>query len=281
MQIKHFENKSDQLKWIADNQNILKAQRRAEKKNSDSINVLSFAVNNRGERLKSMANGENEDMEPGVLRIKVVLNTTNLLDSHGDVHLPGIWKKTLAETALFYLTQEHDLCFDKIISDEIKAYTQVFNWKDLGFNYDGKTEALVFEATVREEDNELMYSKYKRGKVHQHSVGMMYMKDFFCYNSNDPDYAQFKDAWDKYYPEITNKDLADQQGWFYAVTEAKLIEGSAVPLGSNPITPTLEVTEVIPSDDNQEETNQADTNKSLDQNNEPAAATRLSNHLLI
>ena len=37
----------------------------------------------------------------------------------------------------------------------------------------------------------------------------------------------------------TGKEQAEEQGYFWAVTQAKLIEGSAVVLGSNPITPTL------------------------------------------
>ena len=33
---------------------------------------------------------------------------------------------------------------------------------------------------------------------------------------------------------------AKDRGWFYAITEAKLVEGSAVVMGSNIVTPTLE-----------------------------------------
>jgi hypothetical protein len=42
---------------------------------------------------------------------------------------------------------------------------------------------------------------------------------------------------------IANKSAADEKGYFWAVTEAKLIEISAVVIGSNRITPTQSVTE--------------------------------------
>ncbi len=38
-----------------------------------------------------------------------------------------------------------------------------------------------------------------------------------------------------------NKEEAENQGYFWAVKEAKVLEGSAVPIGSNTATPTLEV----------------------------------------
>ena len=53
------------------------------------------------------------------------------------------------------------------------------------------------------------------------------------------DLTEFE-AWEKYYPMIANKELADSKGYFWAVKEAKMIEESAVPVGSNSITPTLE-----------------------------------------
>ena len=32
-----------------------------------------------------------------------------------------------------------------------------------------------------------------------------------------------KENWDKYYPEIINKDVADSMGYFWAVTTAKIM----------------------------------------------------------
>ena len=54
-------------------------------------------------------------------------------------------------------------------------------------------------------------------------------------------YSSEKANWDKYYPMVANKELADQKGFFWAVTEAKVIEGSAVVKGSNECTPVMEI----------------------------------------
>lgn len=56
------------------------------------------------------------------------------------------------------------------------------------------------------------------------------------------DYPEEKKNWDKFYPMIANKE--DVGKYFFAVTEAKIIEGSAVTRASNPATPTESVQEI-------------------------------------
>lgn len=107
-----------------------------------------------------------------------------------------------------------------------------------------KLEVLVYEAVIKKERNEFMFNQYKSGYVLNHSVGMRYVKLFFCYNSDLPEYASDKQNFDKYYPMILNKDEADKSGYFWAVTEAKKIEGSPITKGSNFLTPVLSM-EVI------------------------------------
>ncbi len=268
LKIKHFDNQEDQFKWLVENQANLKAQRKSEPKKSDSFSSYSFAINEKGERLKSEDMIDNPGLDNGVLKIRCVINTTGLLDSHCDVHIPGLWKKTLSENKYMYLCQEHELTFEGIISegDAVKAYTKNFTWKELGFDFDGTTEALVFDCIVKECDNEFMFKKYKEGKVRNHSVRMVSVKEYFCMNSTEPSYAQYKDNYDKYIGFVANKTVAEEKGWFYAVTEAKAIEGSAVVRGSNYATPTLNVEE-----DNKN--NQAD-NTSLDNQEPPTAGTQ-------
>ena len=53
------------------------------------------------------------------------------------------------------------------------------------------------------------------------------------------DYEKEKAVYDKYIDDILNKEEVKKDGYFWAVTEAKAIEGSAVPIGSNTITPTI------------------------------------------
>ena len=89
-----------------------------------------------------------------------------------------------------------------------------------------------------------MFERYKNKKVKNHSVGMQYVKLMLAINSDD--YPTEKEIWDKYYPAIANKKAADDAGFFWAIKEAKALEGSAVPLGSNFATPTLEPDNTTP-----------------------------------
>ena len=239
---KEFSNEREEFDYMASNQSLIKAQRNSESKCTDSFSMQSYAINNKGERLKSE---DESDKDTGVIKIKAVINATNILDSHKDLHLPGIWKKSISEKKLIYLCQEHNLSFKGIITDNVKAYTETKTFKEIGYDLEGNTELLIFEAEISKERNPYMYEQYKKGYVRNHSVRMRYVKELFCMNSEESDHTQYKENWDKYYPMIANKEAAEKIRWFYAVKEAKVQdEGSAVVKGSNEFTPTVTVEEV-------------------------------------
>ncbi len=245
LKIKKFATEAETFKWLVDNQKLLKAQRRASNKESDGLGFqfVSFAVNEKGERLKADAVNIIEDT--GKIRVKVIINATNILDSHRDVHQKGIWKKSLTEKLFLYLCQEHDLSFKGIISDEVKAYTQVFTFAELGADYEGDCECLVFDCIIESSRNKFMYDQYKKGYVRNHSVRMQYVKEYFCLDSEDPEHTQFKENYDKYSLTVANKEALVNCKWFYAVTEAKVVdEGSACVKGSCFVTPVLEIEQV-------------------------------------
>lgn len=243
IEIKEFSSQDEQLKWLFENRNNISAQRKSISKESDEIAFISFAVDEKGEQVKA-ENPIPEDADK--LKVKIVINTTGLLDSHSDVHIPGLWKKTLSESKMFYHIQEHRFDFRGIISDEVKAYTEDMTWKSLGADFGGKTEALIFESIILKDRNEYMFEQYRKGYVRNHSVGMRYIKDYFCINSDA--YPDQKENWDKYIKYVANKEEAEAKNYFWAVTEAKIIEGSAVVRGSNWATPTESVTEVKEAD---------------------------------
>ena len=72
---------------------------------------------------------------------------------------------------------------------------------------------------------------------------MQYVKIQLAVNSEDKYFREEKETWDKYVNEIVNREHAEEKGYFFAVTEAKIIEGSAVLVGSNRVTPTLNTSE--------------------------------------
>ena len=112
------------------------------------------------------------------------------------------------------------------------------SFKELGFELDGTTQALVFNAKVKKERNAYMFDQYKNGYVNEHSVGMQYVKLSLAINSESKDDAEEKALWDEYSTVVANKEVLED-GYFWVVKEAKVIEGSAVPMGSNSFTPTI------------------------------------------
>lgn len=240
LEIPKFNSKKELFNFLHENKNSLISQKKSITKHADGF---SFCKNENIKNEKSFKN-TTKDIEQDVINVKAVINTTNILDSHGDVHIPNIWNKSIKENKRIMHLQEHQSYrFDKIIADgaDLKVYTRVFNWKDLGFNYEGKTEALMFDSKVRKSRNKFMFEHYKQGYVKNHSVGMQYVKYVLCINSEEEEHKEEKDNYNKYINQIINKEQAEEKGYFWAVLEAKILEGSAVPIGSNELTPTYSV----------------------------------------
>jgi hypothetical protein len=230
----------DIFKHLKDNKDALIAEKKFKIKQADSVSYNVPLANIKGEAVKSGLTDSNADIE--TIKATVVINTTNILDSHGDVHIPGIWNKSLKELKRVYLLQEHQMKFDKIITDKVKASVKNISWSELGFpEFKGSTQALIFETEIDSDRNEYMFEQYLKGYVNNHSIGMSYVNLFLCINSEEKYYREEKDNWDKYIGEVVNQDKAIEQGYFWAVTEAKIVEGSAVPIGSNYATPTISV----------------------------------------
>lgn len=256
---KEFANKEELFKALRENKNTLIAQKKAILKEADSTTYYIEVINSKGEAIKADSGSYNDDVSK--LKAKLVINTTNLLDSHGDVHLKGIWSKTVKEQKNILLLQEHRMAFDHIISDSVTASVKNMTWKSLGFDFEGNTEALVFETEIEKGRNEFMFNQYAKGYVKEHSVGMRYVKIELAINSESKWDVEEKEIWDKYYSEIANKELADERGYFWAVSEAKAIEGSAVVKGSNYATPTISIEAVKNDTSNESEPSSDDTQK--------------------
>ncbi len=134
------------------------------------------------------------------------------------------------------------MSFNGEISDEVKASVKNFIFNELGFDSDLKTQALIFDSIVRRDKNLAMFDRYRKHEVKNHSVSMSYVKMGLAIN-DDQHVAQF-DLWNKHVNSVANLQDVEDVGFFWAITEAKIRrEGSAVLLGSNFVTPTLEVSE--------------------------------------
>ena len=246
---KEFATKDDLFKDLIANKSKLISLKKSQEKKADAVSLF-YSETGVDKGIVSKADVVIEDLESLTeLTVKVVINTTNLLDSHGDVHIDGIWNKALKDNSTFLHLQEHDKSFNNVISDDAKAAVKSMGWADLGLNFEGKTQALIFDSVIQKKRNPFMLSQYANKWVKNHSVGMRYVQMNLAINSEAEWNKEEKEVWDKYYPVIANKEAADQKGYFWAVTEAKIIEGSAVVFGSNFATPTLSEKNQEPSED--------------------------------
>jgi hypothetical protein len=239
-----FETKEQLFKHLKDNNAVILQAKKSCDKYADSVS-LRLATDLKHDDLATKEAGVASGLNVDEIVIKSAINTTNIFDSHGDVHIPGLWGKSLKEAKNLLLLQEHQMKFDKVISRNVTATAKLLSWSDLGYDYEGKTQALVFESVVNKSDNEFMFNQYLKGNVTNHSVGMRYVKMELAVNSKDKYFADEKATWDKYYNDIVNKSDVDEAGYFYAILEAKCVEGSAVLVGSNQFTPTISITEAV------------------------------------
>jgi ribosomal protein L37E len=175
-----------------------------------------------------------------------VISTTNYLDSHGDVHINGCFKKTVQEQqGKILYCKDHNISVDTIIAwqSDVEMMVAELPFSELGKEYSGSAECLIFkiekEALVESESIEDIIDN---NRPVQNSIRMQYVNFVTCIDDKRPEYKVEKANWDKYYKMIANKADADLMGYFWAVTELKIRdEGSMVVKGSNDATPILQV----------------------------------------
>lgn len=188
---------------------------------------------------KALNTSNVDDVASGVIKRTIIGNTYYWMDSHDDVHIEGIFSKSISERALnkiFHLA-DHEFKTSAKIGKFTKVYEKAVQWNNLGVNKFGYTSALFADSDIREDYNRSAFKAYLNGEMDQHSVGMQYVD--LALAINDPEYKEEYAEWVKHIDKIGNRDKAEIKGYFWAVKEAKLREISSVLEGSNELTPTL------------------------------------------
>jgi len=232
---KEFETRELMFAALKANKDKIIGLKKANYKHSDPV---SYVI--KGDDVIKTA--DNTSVGVGSI-IYACINTTNWLDSHGDVHLNGIWDNSIKDQKgkLYYIIN-HDLKLGSVIAypGDVEAYVQDLNWSDLGMDYQGTTQALMFKAKLTEATNKDAFNAIATKQDIQNSVRMGYISMTLCIDDKSPDFAQENANFYKYLPIIANKQDAIDQGYFWAISEAKIVkEGSAVLFGSNEATPIL------------------------------------------
>ncbi|NGM63500.1 hypothetical protein G5B30_16445 [Sphingobacterium sp. SGG-5] len=246
---KEFTEKRDMFKALKEHKDDIIALKKAAIKFTDPI---GYAI-----REAISSKEEAEDKVPVIGDfVYPVINTTNYLDSHSDVHIDGIWDVSLKDQkGKIYYIINHDLELGKVIAfpGNVEAYVKTLEWSELGQNYVGKTQALIFKVKLTDSSNKDALNAIINKEPLENSVRMRYISMTLCIDDSSDEYRQEYENFYKYLSVIANKEKAMEQGYFWAITEAAIHkEGSAVLFGSNDATPILYSD---PSGDSQENKN--------------------------
>lgn len=232
---KDFNDKESMFLELVKNESKIVELKKATIKESDSVSTF-FVELKENEETKSISFIQEGFVYP-------VINTTNFLDSHGDVHFPNIWNKSLKDKSkkIFYVL-EHKLSIDSVIAfpNDVNAFTKTVFWKDLGFNYEGETQALIYEIDKEKIKIPRIKELLEEKTPFENSVRMRYITMNLAVNSKNPDLSKNKALWDDRIEKIVNFEKANEIGYFWAVDEASIEkEGSLCLFGSNSATPII------------------------------------------
>ncbi len=189
---------------------------------------------------------KNDDLKNNEIQVDAIVNMAGWCDSFMDVLIPDCWAETIKERGasnkqLIYHLKNHNYTTDAIIGGDIQMRSQ---WLDLSmFNIESdltQGQGLIGNSIVKRRYDEKCYHLYADDEVKQHSIGLRYIRLYLCINDDDEDFVVEKENWDKYYKFVINKEKVDNKHFFWAVTEIKLLEYSAVLFGANELTPVLE-----------------------------------------
>ncbi|MBP8994402.1 MAG: hypothetical protein KBG30_11430 [Bacteroidales bacterium] len=87
MDIPTFETKEQLFKHLIENKKELMSLKKAVTKQADSFFASPTLFSSHNEKTTK---SENQEIE-NVLKLRLVINTTGILDSHNDVHIKGLW----------------------------------------------------------------------------------------------------------------------------------------------------------------------------------------------
>jgi len=226
-------NKSEKLDFIRGNRAQLLKEKKSMPKLADALS-FDFAKDATLKLMPSMSDGQ----------VAIVGNSVGFMDSHKDVSMLGSWTKTVKERGNDVpIIKDHVYKVDNIYAENMGAFVSQVNIAELGYNKSGMTE--VLGAIIK--PNAEMLEKYQKGLIKQHSVGLQYIKiDLAVNDSNDEEGYK---VWLANIDKVINREMAEDEGFFFPVFEQKLIEFSAVVFGSNPYTPAFTNTKSLENDE--------------------------------
>lgn len=260
---KSFENKDEMIKELIANKDVIIGNKKSQiYKSCDKGLSLNATQENIFKALKT-----EKALKLDTDYYYFVVNSSNILDSHRDMHIKGNWDKTAKEQqGKVFLVFDHQLQRSEIVAmkEDIELITAEVPFNAIGKNYVGKTYVLIYKVKKDKIINNEAKEWLDKGYSFEASVRMQYMDIAIAVKSSNPDYAKENADYEKFYPMIANiEEFDDEVNYFWVVKQAKnVFESSLVMFGSNPATgqmqenkqaeQSLEI-ETEPSKDTQEE----------------------------
>lgn len=235
LNIPQFKDKKELYKYLITNKQELFDLKKSATKWADGVSVLD------GEVCKALTADHlpKDDIESGVIHRTIIGNTYYWLDSHDDVHVKGIFTKTIKENAdRMRHTHDHVQQITAKVGQFERVYEKEVAWKDLGVNKAGSTICLLADSAIKQKWNAQIFDEYASGGIDQHSVEMIYVKMALAINDKD-EKEEYKN-WQSVFPLLGNPEKALEQGFFFIQSESKLKAISCVIEGSNSLTGTIE-----------------------------------------
>lgn len=230
---KTFASKEDLFKELRENQEIMiESKKSLIQKSCDkgisvtckSLDLLKFT-----DQLKGIKIDDNF--------YYIAVNSTRILDSHDDLHVDGIWKKSIKDQqGKNYLVLDHELTIKSVVvrKEHIEIFTAKIPFSLIGKPYEGDTEALIYKVPKDKVKDETVKEWLDSGDSIEGSVRMQYVTILLAMDSNHPEDEVFKKNYDEYFPTIANKEDFEYVYYFFAIKEAKNVkESSLVVFGSN------------------------------------------------
>lgn len=235
---KKFESKSEMFKELFENKDLIIESKKAEIYKSIDKG-LKFVTDQKGIE-KAFNNELNKELKFDSDYYYFVVNSANILDSHGDMHAEGNWEKTVKEQqGKVYLVFDHNLKRSEIIAmrKDIEMFTAKVPFSLLGKDYEGETYSLIYKVKKDKIVNKEAKEWLEQSHELEASVRMQYVNIMTAFNTDEKEYAKQKETWDMYYPQIANKNEFNEIDYFWVVKEAKNVyESSLVLFGSNSAT---------------------------------------------
>lgn len=258
---KEFDNKEQLFKALRDNKaDIIAVKRASTQKSCDK---------NTGVSCKKIDLSKFNDTTKGLFDSTddyyLAVNTTNVLDSHDDLHKVGIWDRTVRDQqGKNYLVTDHKMEMANVVvkKENIKMFTATIPFSSIGKSYSGDTQALIYQFKKTDIVNELAKDWLDSGDDIEASVRMQYVKIELAMNSTDKEDKEELKNYNDNIESIANKDDFDSIDYFWVVTEAKNIgESSLVLRGSNSSTGIVGNKNTQPSNDTDKNEPSDDTQK--------------------